>query len=70
MRVSGLLLLWELLLGTQSVGFCLFIYLFFLPVMLLSEFPKLPTDPAVRGFPDVWKLLLLHDSLPRMGLRP
>ena len=29
---------------------------------------KLPTDLAVRGFPTVWKLLLLHESLPRMGL--
>ena len=31
-------------LGTQSVGF---IYLFFLPVMLPSEIPKLLTDPRV-----------------------
>ena len=38
--------------------------------MLPSEIPKLPTDPLVRGFPGVWKLLLLHDSLPRMGLCP
>ena len=43
---------------------------FFLPVMLPSEIPKLPTDPPVRGFPTVWKLLLLHDSLPRTSLRP
>ena len=43
--------------------------LFFLPVMLPSEIPKLPTDPPVRGFPTVWKLLL-HDSLQRMGLCP
>ena len=35
------------------------------PVMLPSEIPKLPKDPPVRGFPTVWKLLLLHDSLPR-----
>ena len=34
--------------------------------MLLSEIPKLPTDPPVRGFPGVWKLLLSYDSLPRM----
>ena len=34
--------------------------------MLLSEIPKLPTDPLVRGFPGVWKLLLSYDSLPRM----
>ena len=39
---------------------CGFIYLFFLPVMLLSEIQKLPTDPLVRGFPGVWKHLLLH----------
>ena len=33
-------------------------YLFFFPVMLPSEIPKLPTDPLVRGFPGVWKILL------------
>ena len=38
--------------------------------MLPSEVPKLPTDPPVRGFPTVWKLLFLHDSLARTGLRP
>ena len=32
--------------------------------MLPSEIPKLPTDTPVRGFPIVWKLLLLYDSLP------
>ena len=47
-------------------GFYLFI---FLPVMLPSEIPKLPSDPPLRGFPGVWKLLFL-DSLPRMGLPP
>ena len=36
--------------------------------MLPSEIPKLLTDPLVRGFPGVSKLLLFHDSLPRMGL--
>ena len=36
--------------------------------MFPSEVPKLPTDLLVTGFPGVWKLLLLHDSLPRMGL--
>ena len=45
-------------------------YLFFLPVMLPSEIQKLPTDPPVREFPGVWKLLLFHDSLPGMGLHP
>ena len=48
----------------------LIIYLFFLPVMLPSEIPKRPTDPPVRGFPGVWKLLLFHNSLPGMGLYP
>ena len=47
----------------------LFIY-FFLPVMLPSEIPKLPTDSRVRGFSGVWKLLLFHNSLPRTGLHP
>ena len=41
--------------GHISVGF---IYLFFLPVMLPSEILKLPTDPSVRGFLGIWKLLL------------
>ena len=43
---------------------------FFLPVMLPSEIPKLSTDMPERGFLIVWKLLLLHDSLPRTGLHP
>ena len=38
--------------------------------MLLSEISKLPKDPPVREFPDIWKLLLLHDSLPRTDLHP
>ena len=40
----------------------------FLLVMLPSEIPKLPTDPPMRGFSTIWKLLLLHGSLPRMSL--
>ena len=36
--------------------------------MLPSEIPKLPTDPLVRGFPAVWKLLLLHDRSPSLTL--
>ena len=35
--------------------------------MLPFEIPKLPTDKPVKGFPTVWKLLFLHDSLPRDG---
>ena len=43
---------------------------FLLLVMLPSEIPRLPTDLPVRGFPTVWKRLLLHDWLLRMGLHP
>ena len=51
-------------------GLYLFIYyLFFLPVMLPSEIPKLPTDSLVRGFPDVWKPPLLQLP-PGTGLCP
>ena len=35
----------------------LIIYLFFLPVMLPSEVPRLATDSPVRVFPGVWKPL-------------
>ena len=42
--------------------------IFSLPVMLPSEIPKCPTDPLVRGFPAVWKLLLLHDRSPSLTL--
>ena len=34
-----------------------FNYLFFLPVMLASEVPRLPTDSPVRVFHGVWKPL-------------
>ena len=36
-----------------------FNYLFFLPVMLPSEVPRLATDLPVRVFPGVWTLLSL-----------
>ena len=45
----------------------MWVLVFFLPVMLPSEIPKLPTDLPLRGFL-LWKLLLLHNSLPGMGL--
>ena len=32
--------------------------------MLPSEIPKLPTDPPVKGFSGVWKLLFFYNSLP------
>ena len=52
-------------LGCVSVGsyrwarnlWVLIIYLFFLPVMLPSEVPRLATNSPVRVFPGVWKLL-------------
>ena len=51
--------------------FCgVFFFFFSLPVMLPSEITKLPTDPQVRGFPGVWKLFLLHNSLRGTGLHP
>ena len=53
-------------LGAYSVG----VFFFVLPVMLPFEIPKLPTDSPVRGFPTVWKCLLLHYSLSRTGLPP
>ena len=34
------------------------------------RFQSSPLTPPLRGFSIVWKLLLLHDSLPRMGLHP
>ena len=37
----------------------LIIYLFFLPVMLPSVFPRLTTDSAGRVFPGVWRPLFL-----------
>ena len=49
----------------------LIIYLFFLPVMLPSVFPRLATDSAGRVFPGVWKPLFLkfpsQDGLPFPG---
>ena len=46
----------------------MYVHVCFLLVRLPSEIPKLPSDPPVRGFPGIWKLLLLHDSLPGTGL--
>ena len=50
----------------------LIIYLFFLPVMLLSVLPRLTTDLAVRVFPGAWKLLFLRlpswDRAPSLSL--
>ena len=60
--ICGLLLHWQLQLGAYSV--LLLLLLIFLVVTVPSEITKLPTDLPVRGFPTVWKLLLLQDSLP------
>ena len=46
-----------------------FIYLFFLPVMLPSEIPSLATDPPVRVFAGVWKLLSFL-RLPSQDVSP
>ena len=61
-RASGLLLRWELWLVTYSVWF-------FSPSYVSLWDSKLPTDPSVRGFPAVQKLLQ-HKSLLRTGLCP
>ena len=54
-----------------SCGYmCILCVYTFCPVVLLSEISELPTDMPVREFPIVWKLLLLLNSLPRMGLHP
>ena len=50
--------------------FCVCVCVCFFPLLAMfpSEIPTLPRDATVRGFPGVWKLLVLHDSLPRTGL--
>ena len=56
-------------LAFYSFLFC-FVLFFPLPVMLPSKIAKFPTEPPLRGFSTVWKLLLLHNSLPRTNLCP
>ena len=56
MQESALLLRWGSYHRARNL-WVLNVYLFFVPVMLLSVLPKLGTDSAVRRFPDVWKLL-------------
>ena len=46
----------------ESSPFCL--------VVLPSEVSRLPLNPPVRGFPTVWKILLLQKSLPGTGPHP
>ena len=59
MQASMLLLCWGSYRWAHNL-WVLIIYLFFLPVMLLSVVPRLATDSAVRVFPGVWKLLFLR----------
>ena len=70
MQVSALLLRWGSYCWATNL-LVLIIYLFFLPVMLPSVFPKLSTDSAGKVFPGVWKPLFLkfpsQDRLPFSG---
>ena len=70
MQASALLLRWGSYCWACNL-LVLIIYLFFLPAMLLSVFPRLATDSAGRVFPGVWKPLFLKfpswDGLPFLG---
>ena len=70
MQVSVLLFCWGSYCWACNL-LVLIIYLFFLPVMLLSVFPRLATDTAGRLFPGVWKPLFLRfpswDRIPFPG---
>ena len=59
MQASVLLFHWESYCWACNL-LVLIIYLFFLPVMLPSVFPRLSTDLAGRVFPGVWKPLFLR----------
>ena len=75
MQASALLFRWGSYCWACNL-LVLIIYLFFLPVMLPSVFPRLATDSAGRVFPGVWKPLFLkipfpgQASLPGMELPP
>ena len=56
MWASGLLHHWGSYHWARNL-WVLIIYLFFLPVMLPSEIPRLVTDPPMRVFPAIWKTL-------------
>ena len=70
MQASALLFHWGSYCWAYNM-LVLIIYLFFLPVMLPSVFPRLTTDSAGRVFPGVWKPLFLkfpsRDGLPFPG---
>ena len=59
MQASGLLFRWGSYCWACNL-LVLIIYLFFLPVMLPSVFPRLTTDSARRVFLGVWKPLFLR----------
>ena len=61
MQASALRFRWGSYCWARNL-FVLIIYLFFLPVMLLSVLPGLATDLAARMFPGVWKPLFLRVS--------
>ena len=69
MQASALLLRWGSYRWAHNL-WVLIIYLFFLPVLLPSEVPRLTTDLAVRVFPGVWKLLSFLRLASRMELHP
>ena len=62
--LSSHLLLYHFYASSCSLA-CILWDFFFLQFILPSEIPKFPTDMPVRGFPTVWKHLLLHDTLSR-----
>ena len=59
---------WQTQVSVGAYSVCVFF--FSLLIMLPSEIPQLPTYTPVSEFPTVWKLPLLHDSLPRAGVCP
>ena len=59
-----------LLLGNCHWTPILWWFFFFFRLCCPLRFQSSPLTPPVRGFPIVWKLFNLHDSLPRMRLCP
>ena len=59
-----------LVVAVWHIFFGFFFFFFFSWLCCPLRFQKLLTDMPVRGLSTVWKLLLLHDSLPRLGLHP
>ena len=59
MQASVLLFHWGSYCWAYNLLVLIIFYLFFLPVMLPSVFPRIATDSAGRVFPGVWKPLFL-----------